>query len=41
MLDTMTFTKTVGALCGALLVFLLGQWAAGSLYHTGSDTRPM
>mgnify|MGYP005851721605 CR=1 FL=1 len=33
MLDTMTFTKTVGALCGALLVFLLGAWAAEVLYH--------
>lgn len=35
MLDTMTFTKTVGALCGALLIFLLGKWAAEGLYHTG------
>jgi cytochrome c len=33
MLDTMTFTKTVGALCGALLVFLLGAWAAEVIYH--------
>jgi cytochrome c len=32
MLDTMTFTKAVGALCGALLVFLLGAWAAEVLY---------
>ncbi|MCC6306437.1 MAG: c-type cytochrome, partial [Rhodobacteraceae bacterium] len=38
MLNTMTFTKTVGALCGALLVFLLGQWAAESIFHTGTDT---
>ncbi len=36
MLDTMTATKTVGALCGALLVFLLSKWAADSIYHTGS-----
>ena len=35
MLDTMTVTKTVAALCGALLVLLLGGWAAESLYHTG------
>ncbi len=34
--DTMTATKTVGALCGALLVFLLGKWAAESIYHVGS-----
>ena len=34
MLDTMTLTKTVGALCGALLIFLLGNWAAEILYHT-------
>ena len=35
MLDTMTLTKTVGALCGALLIFLLGKWAAEGLYHGG------
>jgi cytochrome c len=34
MLDTMTFTKTGAALCGALLVFLLGSWAAEALYNT-------
>ena len=28
MFDTMTMTKTVGAVCGSLLVFLLGGWAA-------------
>lgn len=33
MLDTMTFTKVLGALCGSLLVFLLGAWAAEVLYH--------
>ncbi len=32
MFDTMTMTKTLGALCGALLVFLLGKWAADSMY---------
>lgn len=34
MFDTMTITKAGGALCGALLVFLLGNWAAEGLYHT-------
>lgn len=33
--DTMTFTKVLGAVCGSLLVYLLGAWAAESLYHTG------
>jgi len=35
MFDTMTFTKTLGALCGSLLIFLLAGWAAESLYKTG------
>ncbi|EAQ22890.1 c-type cytochrome [Roseovarius sp. 217] len=35
MFDTMTMTKTAGALCGALLVFLLGNWAAESIYSMG------
>ncbi|MFL4469809.1 cytochrome c family protein [Tateyamaria armeniaca] len=35
MFDTMTFTKIAGSLCGALLIFLLGKWAAEELYHTG------
>ncbi|MFV0245989.1 MAG: c-type cytochrome [Qingshengfaniella sp.] len=35
MLDTMTMTKTVGALCGSLLVFLLGGWLGTALYTTG------
>ncbi len=34
MFDTMTFTKIVGAFCGALLVFLLGNWAGEVLYST-------
>lgn len=34
MFDTMTITKTVGGLCGALLIFLLGNWAAEALYST-------
>ena len=37
MFDTMTMTKVVGALCGTLLVFLLGNWVAESLYHVGED----
>lgn len=36
MFDTMTWTKIVGALCGMLLVFLLGNLAAESLYHVGA-----
>jgi len=35
-MDTMTFTKIAGSLCGALLIFLLGKWAAEELYHVGS-----
>jgi len=35
MFDTMTFTKIVGGFCGALLVFLLGKWAAELVYHSG------
>ncbi len=35
MFDTMTMTKTVGAFCGALLIFLLGKWAAETIYHQG------
>lgn len=35
MFDTMTMTKTMGALCGTFLVFLLGKWAATELYSTG------
>ncbi|MBF9043210.1 c-type cytochrome [Rhodobacterales bacterium HKCCE4037] len=33
MFDTMTITKAAGALCAALLVFLLGGWAAEGLYN--------
>lgn len=32
-MDTMTLTKATAALCGALLVFLLGKWAAEVLFH--------
>ena len=34
MFDTMTMTKATGAVCGALLVLLLGGWAASALYNT-------
>jgi cytochrome c len=37
MFDTMTMTKTLGAVCGSLLVFLLGGWVASSLYHVGAE----
>ena len=35
MFDTMTFTKIAASLCGALLILLLGKWAAEELYHAG------
>ena len=35
MLDTMTLTKVTGGVCGTLLIFLLGNWAAEELYATG------
>ena len=35
MFDTMTITKGLGAVCGALLVFMLFNWAGDSLYSTG------
>ena len=35
MLDTMTATKIMGALCGTFLVFLLGKWVAEEMYHVG------
>ncbi len=34
MFDTMTMTKILGAVCGSLLILLLGKWAAEALYHT-------
>lgn len=33
MLDTMVITKAVAALCGALLIFLLGRWVAEMIYE--------
>lgn len=35
MFDTMTMTKVLGAVCGTLLVFLLGGWVAEEIYHSG------
>ncbi|MDQ7071021.1 MAG: cytochrome c family protein [Rhodobacterales bacterium] len=35
MFDTMTMVKVTGGVFGALLVFLLGSWAADTLYTTG------
>lgn len=35
MFDTMTMTKIVGGVCGALLIFLFGNWAAESIYGFG------
>ncbi len=37
MFDTMTLTKVTGAVCGSLLVYMLGAWAAETLYHTGAE----
>lgn len=37
MLDTMTATKIVGAVCAALLVLLLGQWLAHSIYQVNKS----
>lgn len=37
MFDTMTLTKVTGAVCGSLLVYLMGAWAAESLYHVGPE----
>ena len=35
MFDTMTMTKTVGAVCGSLLVLMLVGWAGNSLHTVG------
>lgn len=37
MFDTMTLTKAGAALCGALLFFLLGTWAATLLFVEGDS----
>ncbi|MFT4707859.1 MAG: cytochrome c [Ascidiaceihabitans sp.] len=36
MFDTMTLTKIGGGLFGALLILLLGKWAAEEIYHMDS-----
>jgi cytochrome c len=40
MFDTMKITKAVAALCGALLIFLLGNWAAKELYVPRNANAP-
>jgi cytochrome c len=40
MFDTMVITKAVAALCGALLVFLLGNWAASAIYVPRNANAP-
>ncbi len=35
MFDTMTLVKAGGGVCGALLIFLFGNWAAESIYGFG------
>lgn len=35
-MDTMEITKITGALCGALLVYLMINWAGETLYHVES-----
>jgi len=37
MFDTMTMTKAVGGLCGMFLIFLMGNWAAETIYHVGGS----
>jgi cytochrome c len=37
--DTMTLTKSVAALCGALLVFLLFGWLSEAIYHGGHGAK--
>jgi cytochrome c len=36
-MGTMEITKIVGAACGALLIYLMINWAGESLYHVGSE----
>ncbi len=40
MFDTMVITKAVAAFCGALLVFLLGNWAATAIYVPRNADAP-
>lgn len=36
-MDTMGITKIVGSACAALLVLLMLQWGADTIYHVGND----
>ena len=38
-MDTMEITKIVGAACGALLIYLMINWAGESLYHVGAEAH--
>jgi cytochrome c len=40
MFDTMTITKAVASICGALLILLLGNWAATALYVPRNSDAP-
>lgn len=40
MFDTMVITKAVAAFCGALLVFLLGNWASTAIYVPRNADAP-
>ncbi len=40
MFDTMVFTKALGALSGALLIFLLGSWVSNAIFVPGSRDLP-
>lgn len=37
MFDTMIITKTIGALCGTFLIFLLVNLVGENIYHVGSE----
>lgn len=39
MFDTMTTTKIVGGVCGTLLFFLFGNWAAQAIYGLGEQPK--
>ncbi|MBC7735794.1 MAG: cytochrome c family protein [Candidatus Saccharibacteria bacterium] len=39
MFDTMTLTKLVGGVCGALLIFLFGAWASQAVYGLGEGAH--
>ncbi len=43
MFDTMTLTKVTAAVCGSLLFYLMGSWAADTLYssHGGGHGEEM